>query len=170
VRRIAQLALLLPLLAAGCGGGSGEKTTAVETRPDAGLPQSKADYVELADAICHNHQSRREDLESQARELGPLTSKDKAHQVADLLRQESSNRRAEIGDLSDLQPPDPDAAEVNSILSLLRSEADVLDTWAAAYDDLDAPAIRRQQIRLGMTAGRAADRARAYGFEACGQQ
>jgi hypothetical protein len=171
VRRIAQLALLFPLLAAGCGGGSGEKTTtAVETRPDAGLPQSKADYVELADAICHNHQSRREDLESQARDLGPLTSKDKAHQIADLLRQESSNRRAEIGELNDLQPPDADAPEVNSILSLLRSEADVLDTWAAAYDDLDAPAIRRQQIRLGVTAGRAADRARAYGFEVCGQQ
>jgi hypothetical protein len=169
VRRIVQLALLLPVLAAGCGGGSGEKTTAVDPRPDAG-PQTKAQYVELADAICHNHQSRREDLESQARNLGPLTSKDKAHQVAELLRQESSNRRSEIGELSDLQPPDADATEVNAIVSLLRSEADVLDTWAAAYDDLDAPAIRSQQIRLGLTAGRAADRARAYGFKVCGQQ
>ena len=84
------------MLAAGCGGGSGEKTTAVDPRPDAG-PQTEAQYVELADAICHNHQSRREDLESQARDLGPLTSKDKAHRVAELLRQESSNRRSEIG-------------------------------------------------------------------------
>jgi hypothetical protein len=168
VRRIALLALLLPL-AAGCGGGSDETTTGVDTqlRP---APQSKSDYVELADAICRNHQSRREDLESQASDLGPLTSKDKAHRVAELLRQESANRRAEIGELGDLEPPAADAAEVNEIVSLVSTEADVIDTWAAAYDDLDATAIRRQQIRLGVTAGRAADRARAYGFQVCGQR
>ena len=169
MRRIAQLALLLPLFAAGCGGGSGEKTTAVDTRPDA-PPQTKAGFVELADAICRNHQSRQEDLESQARDLGPLTDTDKAHQVAELLREESSNRRAEIGELGDLQPPAADAAEVNGILELVRTEADVIDTWAAAYDDLDAAAIRRQQIRLGVTSARAADRARAYGFAVCGRQ
>lgn len=168
MRRIALLALLLPL-AAGCGGSSDETTTGVDTQLRPG-PGSKADYVELADAICRNHQSRRDDLESQASDLGPLTSNAKAHRVAELLRQESANRREEIGELSDLEPPVADAAEVDSILSLVRAEAGVIDTWAAAYDDLDTTAIRRQQIRLGVTAGRAANRARAYGFEVCGQQ
>ena len=159
--------LFLVMVLAGCGGDSKETTTQITT--NAPQPQTKAEYVQVADAICRNHQSRREDLESQAGELGPLSSKAKAHNVAKLLRQESSNRRAEIGELGDLRPPAADAAEVNEILELVRTEADVIDTWAAAYDDLDEAAIRRQQIRLGVTAGRAAQRARAYGFEVCGQ-
>jgi hypothetical protein len=167
VRRIVLPALVVLLAAAGCG-GSKETTTQVTTSLP--QPQTKADYVERADAICRNHQSRREDLESQAGELGPLRSKAQARQVAELLRKESSNRRAEIGELGDLQPPPADPAEVNQILELVRAEADVIDSWAAAYDNLDQAAIRRQQIRLGVTAGRAAQRARAYGFEVCGQQ
>jgi hypothetical protein len=168
VRRIALLSLLLPALAAGCGGGSKETTTQVTTTSPG--PQDRAAFLEHADAICRNHRSRREDLESQAGELGPLRSRAKAHRVAELLRQESSNRRAEIGELGDLEPPPSDAGEVNEILELLRTEAGVIDTWAAAYDDADEAGIRRQQIRLGLTAGRAAARARAYGFEVCGQQ
>jgi hypothetical protein len=167
VRRIAVLALLIPALTAGCDGDSPETTTQVETTLE---PLPRADYVEVADAICRNHQSRREDLESQADELGPLTSKVEARQVADLLRNESANRRAEIGELGDLEPPTADAREVNEILELLRTEAGIIDTWAAAYDDLDTEAIRRQQIRLGETAGSTADRAMAYGFEVCGQR
>jgi hypothetical protein len=169
VRRIAPLVLLISVLAAGCGGGSKETTTQVATADD-GEPPSKADYVGLADAICRNHQSRREDLESQAGELGPLTSKAKARQVASLLREESANRRDEVQELRDLQPPAADAAQVDAVLSLLSAETAVLDKWANAYDELDDVAIRRLQIRLGLTAGKATERARAYGFEVCGQQ
>ena len=168
MRRIALLSLLLPTLAAGCGGGSNEATTQVATND--GQPPSKADYVGLADAICRNHQSRREDLESQAGELGPLTSKAKAHQAAALLRQESANRRAEVRELRGLQPPAGDPATVDAVLSLVGDETVVIGRWAKAYDDLDSAAIRRLQIRLGLTAGKAAQRARAYGFEVCGQQ
>ena len=163
------LALLVPAVTAGCGGGSSETTTQVTGQRSA-APQSRTDYLELADAICRNHQSRQQDLESQAAELGPLTSKEQARRVAELLREESANRRAEIGELGDLQPPPADAAEVNEIIELIHTEATVIDSWAAAYDDLDEAAIRRQQIRLGLTAGRAADRARAFGFRVCGQQ
>jgi hypothetical protein len=169
VRRIALLALLIPAVAAGCGvGGSAETTTQVTGQQRAG-PSTRADYIELADVICRNHQSRREDLESQAGELGPLTSKEKARRIADLLREESANRRAEIGELGDLQPPAADEAEVNEFIELIHTEATVIDSWAAAYDDLDEPAIRRQQIRLGVAAGKAADRARAFGFQVCGR-
>ena len=168
MRRIASLVVLIPVLAAGCGGGSKETTTQVATAD--GQPPSKADYVGLADAICRNHQSRREDLESQAGELGPLTSKAKARQVASLLRQESANRRDEIQELRNLQPPPADAPKVDAVLSLLSAESAVLDKWADAYDDLDDVAIRRLQIRLGLTAGKATVRARTYGFEVCGQQ
>jgi len=168
VRRIALLSLLITTLAAGCGGGSDQATTQVATND--GQPPSKADYVELADVICRNHQSRREDLESQAGELGPLTSKAKAHQAAALLRQESANRRAEVQELRGLQPPAADAATVDSVLSMVVDETVLIDRWAKAYDDLDAAAIRRLQIRLGLTAGKAAQRARAYGFQVCGQQ
>jgi hypothetical protein len=169
VRRIALLALLIPAVAAGCGGGgSGETTTQVTGQQSAGL-STRADYIELADVICRNHQSRREDLESQAGELGPLTSKQKAQRIADLLREESANRRAEISELGDLQPPAADAGEVNEFIELVHTEATVIDSWAAAYDDLDEAAIRRQQIRLGVTVGKAADRARAFGFQFCGR-
>ena len=168
MRRFALLSLLLPTLAAGCGGGSNEATTQVATND--GQPPSKADFLGLADAICRNHQSRREDLESQAGELGPLTSKAKAQQAAVLLRQESANRRAEVQELRGLQPPAADVAKVDSVLALVGAETVVIDRWARAYDDLYATAIRRLQIRLGLTARKATRRARAYGFEVCGQQ
>jgi hypothetical protein len=169
VRRIALVALLFPLLAAGCGGGSDKTTTGVDTRVSPG-PTSKEAYLGHADTICHNHQSRREDLEGQATQLGPLTSKAKAHRAANLLRKESANRTAEVAELHKLPPPSADAATLSSILGLVRDEAKVIDAWAEAYDDGDQGAIRRLQIRLGLTAGRAARRARAYGFEVCGQQ
>ena len=161
--------LLIPVLAAGCGSGSKETTTQVATADD-GQPPSKTDYIGLADAICRNHQSRREDLESQAGELGPLTSKAKARRVASLLRQEGANHRDEVQELRDLQPPPADAAKVDAVLPLLSAETAVLDKWANAYDDLDDVAIRRLQIRLGLIAGKATERGRAYGFEVCGQQ
>ena len=168
MRRIALPALLLLTLAAGCGGGSKETTTRIATRD--GQAPSKADYIDVADTICRNHQSRREDLESQASDIGPLTSKQEANQVADLLQQESANRRAEVQELRGLQPPPADAGTVNSILSLVSSETEVIGRWATAYGAGDAERIRRLQIRLGVTAGRAAQRARSYGFEVCGQQ
>ena len=124
----------------------------------------------MADTACRNHQSRREDLESQASDLGALTSKEKAHRVADLLREESANRRAEVEELRGLHPPATDVATVNSILALVNRETKVIDSWAGSYDAGDAEGMRRLQIRLGLTAGKAAQRARSYGFEVCGQQ
>jgi hypothetical protein len=161
VRRIALFALLGTLTAAGCGSGSKQMTTQATSR---------ASYIQRADLTCKNHQSRREDLESQARDLGQVDSKAKAHQIAGLLRQESANRKAEVQELQALQPPSADAATIDSILSLVEAETGIVDRWANAYDDLNEEQIRRLQIRLGVTAGRAAARARAYGFEVCGQQ
>jgi hypothetical protein len=133
-------------------------------------PPSRADYVAVADAICKNHQSRREDLESQASDLGRLTSTAKAKEVAALLRKEGDNRMAEVKEVQGRQPSAGDVAAVSSILSLVRAEARLIDRWAKAYDDLDAGQIQSLQIRLGLTAAKAAKRARAYGFKVCGQQ
>ena len=169
MRRLALFALLVTAGMTGCGDGSEKATTRVDTQLQPG-PQPSSGYFEQADAICRNHQSRQADLESQAADLGPITSNAKAHRIADLLREESANHRAEIGELSDLEPPTADAAAVNEFLERIHTEATVIDTWAAAYDDGDEAAIRRNQIRLGLTAGEAADRARALGFEVCGRQ
>jgi hypothetical protein len=163
------LVVVIAMVAAGCGGGSGKTTTRSETRTSE-RPPSKADYVAVADTICKNHQSRQEDLESQARELGRISSAEKTHRIAELLRQESDNRVAEAQELDGLRPPAADAATTASILSLLRAQARVIDDWAKAYDDLDSEAIRRLQIRLGALAAEAGERARSYGFEVCGQQ
>ena len=168
MRRIALPALLCLTLAAGCGDGSEETTTHVATND--GPPPSKADYIEVADAICRNHQSRREDLESQATEVGPITSTKRARQVARLLRQERANRRAEVEELRGLQPPPADTTTLNSILSLVSAETGVIDRWADAYDAGEAENVRRLQIRLGVTVGKAAQQARSYGFDVCGQQ
>jgi len=163
------LVLLIPMVAAGCGGGSTETATKVETRHTE-QPLSKAGYIALADTICRNHQSRREDLESQANDLGRLNSEREAHQVADLLRQQSENLMAEAQELQALQAPSADIRTRGSMSSFVRTQASVIDNWAKAYDDLDAGEIRRLQIRLGVTISKSEKRAQAYGFKVCGQE
>jgi hypothetical protein len=167
VRRIALLLVLIPLVAAGCGGGSTETVTQVATQ-QSGQPLSKAEFIAQADAICHNHQSRREDLESQANELGLLNS-EKAHQVADLLRQASDNLIAETQELQALHPPSAGVGTLGSIVSIVAAEASVIDDWAEAYDDLDAREIRRLQLRIGVVTAKAEGIAQGYGFEVCGR-
>jgi hypothetical protein len=123
----------------------------------------------LGDVICHNHLSRRQDLESQATDLGSLTSAGKSHQVAALLRQASENLATEVEDLQSLQPPSAEIGTVQSILSFARAKAALIGKWAKAYDDLDAAAIRRLQLQIGVATAKVRDSARAYGFEVCGQ-
>jgi len=159
---------LIPVVATGCGGGSDETTTRVETTVDQ-QPPSKPDYVEVADVICMNHQSRREDLESQASDLGPIDSAAKARRIADLLRKESRNLTAEAHELEALQPPPADLAPVASFLSGVRARARLIREWAGAYDDLDEARIRRLRIRLGVITAATEQRAQAYGFNACGR-
>ncbi len=146
---------------AGCGGGSTDIATQVET---------KADYIALGDVVCKNHQSRTEDLESQTVDLGRLDSKKKAHQVAGLLRRQGDNLAAEAQELQALRPPPPDVSTVRSILALLRAKAELTGKWARAYDDLEAAQIRTLQARIGVATSRARDAARAYGFKVCGQE
>jgi hypothetical protein len=165
VRRIAAPALLLVVLAAGCGGGSKETTTQVA--PNDGGPPSKADYIELADAICRNHQSRRDDLESRTVALGPLDSPAKTRQAGRLLRQESQNLRLEIDELQSHQPAPPSPL-LASFLAAERVRAAAIDGWADAYDHLDEARIRRGQLRVGVVAGATRLRARRYGFQVCG--
>ena len=159
---------LIPVVATGCGGGSDETTTRVETTVDQ-QPPSKPGYVEVADVICMNHQSRREDLESQASDLGPIDSAAKARRIADLLRKESRNLTAEAHELDALQPPPADLAPVASFLSGIRARARLIRDWAGAYDDLDGARIRRLRIRLGVITAATEQRAQAYGFNACGR-
>jgi hypothetical protein len=163
------LVLLIALVPAGCGGGSTETTTTPDETQLDDRPPSEADYIALGDTICKNHQSRREDLESQASDLGRISSEEEAHRIAELLRQERDNRLAEVQELTGLQPPSADAATVASILSLVRAEANVIDDWANAYDDRHPEAIRRLQLRLRVIAAKARGSAQAYGFKLCGQ-
>jgi hypothetical protein len=167
VRRLRLWLVLIPVVAAGCGGGSDETTTRAETTVDQ-QPPSKPDYVEVADVICTNHQSRREDLESQASDLGPIDSAAKVRRIADLLRKESRNLMAEYQELEALQPP-TDLAPVASLLSGIRAQARLIRDWAGAYADLDGAQIRRLRIRLGTTTAATEERAQAYGFNACGR-
>jgi hypothetical protein len=153
--------VLIAIAIAGCGGGSTETATQVET---------KADFIALGDVICKNHQSRTKDLESQTIDLGRLDSKDKAHQVAELLRQQADNLAAEAQELEDLQPPSADAGTARSIVALIRAKADAIGRWASAYDELDTAEIRTLQARIGVATAKARDAARAYGFEVCGQE
>ena len=166
MRWIALPALLIAALAPGCGGCSDGSDTQVGT--PSGGPSSKANYIELADAICRNHQSRREDLESQAAALGSLNSAAKARRVSELLRRESRNVRSETRELEARRPPSPNSS-LDSFISITRSRAEALDEWARAYDDLDEGRIRRLQVRVGLLAATAKERARRYGFRACGQ-
>jgi hypothetical protein len=169
VRRVVPLLILTAIVAAGCGGGSTKTETGVETRQE-NQPLSKARYIALGDVICKNHQSRREDLESQTVDLGRLNSEAKAHQVADLLRQQSENLRAEARELETLKPPPADVGTVVPILSLVRARARVIDSFAKAYDALNPTEIRKLQLQIGVTTAEARRRAQAYGFQVCGQE
>ena len=106
------LGLGASLAIAACGGGGTETVTQVRTQTSAEA-LTKADYVAAADAICRNHRARREDLEKRATDVGPIVSKDQAHQVADLLRQASDNLMVEVQELQALQPPT--AAETSAM-------------------------------------------------------
>jgi hypothetical protein len=161
------IAVLVALAAGGCGSGSGETTTRSETRT--GTQPTRADFVSLADTICANHRSRREDLESQARELGPITSARQARRIAALLREEAANRRAEVHELEALPTPSLHEMMAASVFPLIRAEAKVIDEWAAAYDDRDRQGIRRLQARLALATATAALQARKYGFDVCGE-
>jgi hypothetical protein len=166
VRGLLLSVVLIPVVAAGCRGGSDETTMGVESTVDQ-QPPSKPDYVEVADVICTNHQSRREDLESQASDLGPIDSAAKARRIADLLRKESRNLTAEYQELEALQPP-ADLAPV-AFFSGIRARARLIRDWAGAYDDLDGAQIRRLRIRLGVITAATEERALAFGFNACGR-
>jgi hypothetical protein len=165
VRRIVLLTLLVPTLLAGCRGDSPETTTQVETQRIGSMP--RANYVAVADTICVNHQSRREDLESQASELRPVNSPGEADEVADLLREEGRNLRSEVRELEARRPP---AAELplDAFLAAIRARAQAIDKWADAYDHLDEGRIRKLQARVGALAAAAELRARKYGFHVCG--
>jgi hypothetical protein len=167
VRGVVLLVLFVAIVAPGCGGGSTETKTQVETETGR-QPLSKADYIALGDVICKNHQSRREDLESQATDLGPLTSPAKAHRVADLLHKEAGNLRAEIRELQSRRPPAPNLA-LASFFSAVRTRARAIDRWATAYEDLNKARIRKLQIRVGLVAAVVDLRARKYGFATCGR-
>src|SRR5262249_44123408 len=166
-RRIVLPALLCLTFAAGCGGGSKETTTEVATSD--GQPLSKADYIEVADNICRNHQSRREDLESQARDIGALTSPAKARQVAGLLREEAGNLRDEAHELENLTAPEVGRARVAAIIGDIRARADAIDRWARAYEGPDESAIRQGQIQVGIVTDAAEKAAQGDGFGACGR-
>jgi hypothetical protein len=165
--RLLLFAVLVALAAGGCGSGSGETTTPTPTPTPTQAGPAETDVVALADTICRNHQSRREDLESQATDLGPITSREQAHRIAALLRKESQNRRAEAGELEGLQGS---WASLARVVAAIRAEASVIEDWAKAYDRLDSADIQRLQIRLGAITVKAAKAARADGFEVCGQQ
>ena len=89
------LTLLVAIAMAGCGGGLHDGGR----HPRDEQPLTKADFVSLGDAICRNHESRTKDLESQTIDLGRIDSKDKAHRVAGLLRQQAENLAAEAHEL-----------------------------------------------------------------------
>ena len=163
--RLFLLAVLVALAAGGCGNGSGKTTTRTPTPTQVGPSETEA--VALADTICRNHQSRREDLESQAADLGPVTSRATAHRIGALLRKESRNRRAEASELEGLQAP---PAGLAAVIASIRAEANLIEDWSNAYDQLDSASIRSIQIRLGVLTARAAKEARAEGFEVCGRQ
>jgi hypothetical protein len=167
VRPFVWLLVLLPLAAAGCGGGSKDTTTQAETQTGT-QPPSKPEFVAVADTICHNHASRREDLESQANELGPLNA-EKAHRVADLLRQASDNLTAEAQELQALHPPATGVGALRSLVSNISAQAGLIDRWADAYDALDTQEIRRLQLRIGVVAEKAQRTAQREGFRVCGQ-
>jgi hypothetical protein len=163
------LGLLIAIVVVGCGGGPTKTATGVETQHGK-QPLSKARYIALGDVICKNQHSRTEDLESQTVDLGRLNSAGKAHQVAELLRQQSENLRVEAHELQDLQPPPADVDTAASIVSLVRAKAGLIGNWAKAYDDLDTSEIRRLQIQIGLLTAKVKSRARAHGFKVCGQE
>jgi hypothetical protein len=160
------VAVITVLAIAGCGGGGTKTITQIQTQRGA-EPSTKADYIARADAICKAEEAKRAELEQQVADLAPITSGETG-QVAALLRQQADNQRAEVKGLLALRSPNPDTADLASLLSILSAEITDLDDWADAYDRRNAEEIRSAQARVAEHNAEASALARRYGFKVCG--
>jgi hypothetical protein len=153
--RLVAAVVVVAAAMAGCGGGTKTST------------EARASYIAKADAICEPVQARRDRLERQVADLGPITA-GKTHQVARLLRRAADDLRGEVRRLGALSPPASDDRTPASVLSFLTDEITHLEAWARAYDDRNENGIQRFQLEIADDSAKAAAVAQHYGFQVCG--
>jgi hypothetical protein len=143
VRAIAVVGALA-VLAAGCGGGGGERL-------------SRDDYVAKADAICREVTKKRQTLPIPTSIAGIPRYVDRALPLLDNAR----------SDLRALRPPPDLEEEVTSWLDAIGEERDALSDLRGAAKDRNAAKVRAIGSRGVAIEQRARARARAIGLVAC---
>jgi hypothetical protein len=145
--------------------GGDETTSATEPGSD-----SKAEFIEQADAICQSYEPDQRDLELRitawqetvsAESLNLQEGADLIHESADLVEDEAS-------ELNQLRPPPGDEQIFDRYLSLAEEASTILRQTA---DDLEAGNLADADALIDdgrSVADRAKGIAQGYGFEVCG--
>lgn len=161
----------------GSGGGDASKTDAAAPTPAApatagGAPSgvSKARYIKQADRICVAARARLIPIRSKV--LAASKGTDPAavfRQYARLTAQAADVYTHTLGQISDLDAPSADQAQIDRLNMLLGQTAAITRQSSAAAAAQDGPRVKELNLQVSAVADRYRAAAKAYGFRQCGQ-
>ncbi len=153
---IAAIFIVFVLLIRSCGGDD-ETTTPTPVAGASGLggvsEQSKAAYIDQADAICQGDNNSIAGVDTSA----PTANSDLAGIISGELQQ-----------LQSLPPPDEDTSDLDDFYSALDQLAQAYDDKATALDREDDAAAAEIDATIDQAQADATDAAEAFGFQICG--
>jgi len=149
------LAVVVPVLVAGCGGG-GESSTSTTT---GGEPLTKDALIAQGDAICRQALEKFQQLQQNP----PTTAED----AATLTQQLIDITETELSQLRDLNPPATLQSSLDDYLNALDKNIAVLKQGLKAAQQNDAPGYAKAQAKTVSQQVERLQLARAVGFEEC---
>ena len=149
------LAGVLALLAAGCGGGGGERL-------------SKAEFITAADAVCTKYDKQGDEIDFPDVDLDKNPSDADLDTFGDALEQIGDIFDEQIDELDALNPPEADQELFDEALDHLRDASGKIKEAAGSAHDNDVAAVKKS-LSEGETSSDAADKiGQQYGFKVCG--
>lgn len=131
---------------------------------------TKAEWIAEADEICDEFDNDQYNEELDELREEPLTE-ESAKQVAEIMREEGLEVTfAELEALRGLQPPPEDQATIQNMLRSLESGAHAAESFADAFEELDASSYERSSDEVTEAVARARGIAQGYGLKVCGAE
>ena len=139
------------VLAAGCGGGDGDK--------------ARASYIKEADNIC---QQAGQVGQAMGQAMQQALSQGNFAQVGQIVAQYQPAYRQELDKLARLKPPVGDESRTKAVVAAMNLRADDIAVQARALINNDKALIKEVQSVSDGHKTRALKLAQAYGFKVCG--
>jgi hypothetical protein len=150
----------------GSGGGSGGSGGGGSGGSSSGgsAEVTKAEFIKKADQVCTDFRDKSAELEQKANKI-PRNQLDR---LAPVLRELSDAADETFDEFDDLQVPAGDEQTIDRYLAANRSQIDVIEKTADAFESGDLKAATKL-ISSGQDAGnRTQQIAQDYGFKVCG--